>query len=376
MHIVMLSKALVVGEYQRKCELIAQCLCEVNPSARLTVLVPQSWRTGDTEQTVEYTHTDGYTLRAIPIALNGNFHLHFYPTLARELARLKPDLVHIDEEPYNLATYLAMRAANRVGAKTIFFAWQNILRRYPAPFAQMERAVLQRADAAIVGSHEAAAVLRAKGCSKHIEVIPQFGVDENRFAFAPRKLSADDFVVGYAGRLVREKGVDVLLRAVSNVPRARVRILGDGDQRSALQTLTRDLNIAERVEFLPPMASTEMSNFYTSIDVLVLPSRTQPNWKEQFGRVLIEAMSCGVPVIGSTCGEIPAVIGDAGLTFAEDDADALAHHIRQIMSDSALYADLAQRGRARVLARFTMSRVAQQTVALYQSIHFLQKSVR
>jgi len=102
--------------------------------------------------------------------------------------------------------------------------------------------------------------------------------------------------------------------------------------------------------------------------VLVVPSRTRPNWKEQFGRVIVEAMACGVPVIGSSSGAIPDVIGDAGLIVPEGDRAALAGALRGLMSDPDRRRDLAERGRARVLARYTQAQVAAQTVDVYRSM--------
>jgi len=116
------------------------------------------------------------------------------------------------------------------------------------------------------------------------------------------------------------------------------------------------------------MSSIEFPNFLKTIDALVLPSITQPNWKEQFGRVLIEAMACGVPVVGSTCGEIPNVIGDAGLIVPESDTDALADALRQLARDPALRAALTRKGRDRVLSRFTQKRIAADTVRVYREM--------
>jgi glycosyltransferase involved in cell wall biosynthesis len=122
------------------------------------------------------------------------------------------------------------------------------------------------------------------------------------------------------------------------------------------------------VRFLPWMPSAQIVDYYRSLDVLVLPSRSRSNWKEQFGRVLVDAMACGVPVIGSTCGEIPNVIGDAGLIFPEGDAAALRDHLRALRNDSSLRRDLAQRGRQRVLDRFTQEQIARRTYAVYCSL--------
>lgn len=103
-------------------------------------------------------------------------------------------------------------------------------------------------------------------------------------------------------------------------------------------------------------------------DVLVVPSRTRRNWKEQFGRVIIEAMSCGVPVVGSSSGEIPHVIGDPSLVFPEDDVDALVRLLRNLLADPERRRQLGEAGRRRVLAHYTQRRIAEQYYAVYQAM--------
>jgi glycosyltransferase involved in cell wall biosynthesis len=93
------------------------------------------------------------------------------------------------------------------------------------------------------------------------------------------------------------------------------------------------------------------------MDVLVLPSRTMPTWKEQFGRVLIEAMACGVPVIGSDSGEIPTTIGEAGMVFSEGDADGLAAQIARLYNDPVLRMGLGEKARKRAAENFSTSKV-------------------
>jgi glycosyltransferase involved in cell wall biosynthesis len=162
--------------------------------------------------------------------------------------------------------------------------------------------------------------------------------------------------------------VDLLLLAAAQVTGVRVRILGAGPERRLLADLTDRLGLRDRVTVEPMIPSTQMPALLTQLDALVLPSRTRPNWKEQFGRVLIEAMACGVPVIGSDCGELPNVIGDAGLVFPEEGVEALAAHLQALRDDAALRASLAERGRARVLAHYTQRRIAEQTVAAYRQV--------
>ena len=376
MQVVMLSKACLVGTYQRKLEELA-----LLPSLALTVLVPPSWRDERGITRLERVHTKGYELHVIPIALNGHFHLHFYPGLGRVLRQLRPHLFHIDEEPYNLATFLALRAARRVGARTLFFTWQNLARRYPPPFRWMERYVLAHADYALAGTAGAEKVLRTKGYRGLVRVIPQFGVDTEIYTVrSPQSIVRSHkepncglqirdrrpFVIGYVGRLVREKGVDLLLQAVARLEEGwRLRVLGDGPERERLVALASELDIVGRVTFEGLIPSTQMPNFYPQLDALVLPSRTAPSWKEQFGRVLIEAMACGVPVVGSDSGEIPHVIGEAGLIFPEGDVGTLCSMLARLQADSVLREELANRGRDRVLAHYTQAQVAVATYEVY-----------
>jgi glycosyltransferase involved in cell wall biosynthesis len=364
----MVSKACLVGTYQRKLEEMATC-----PDIQLTVAVPAAWRDARGTVYLERSHTRGYELVVEPLAFNGSFHLHFYPQIGRRIAQVQPDLVHIDEEPYNLATWHALRLARRHGARSLFFSWQNLRRRYPWPFSYFERQVLREVDGAIAGNQEGMLVWRAKGYTGPIRVIPQFGVDPQEFRPAQpasaRSNGTQPFVVGYAGRLVFEKGVDLLLRAVAQLPAGvHVHVVGAGPERARLERLSRQLGLAGRVRWTALIPSAQMPAMLASFDCLVLPSRTQPNWKEQFGRILIEAMACGVPVIGSTCGELPNVIGNAGRLFPEADAQALARQLRELWQQPDRRAALSVRGRARVLAHYTQRQVAEATVGVYHDL--------
>jgi glycosyltransferase involved in cell wall biosynthesis len=155
--------------------------------------------------------------------------------LGRRIAEVKPHIVHIDEEPYNLATFHALRLARRAGAKTLFFSWQNIARRYPLPFSWMERWVLQHVDYGLVGNREAIDVWRGKGYTGPLALIPQFGVDPDIFFPAAPAQPSGIFRIGFAGRLVEEKGLDLLIRATAQVPaKTNLRLAGAGPLRDDL----------------------------------------------------------------------------------------------------------------------------------------------
>lgn len=363
MRVLMVSKALVVGAYQRKLELLAE------QGLDLHVAVPPAWA----GQQLERAHTTGYALHVTPIALDGNFHLHFYPRFEALARSLKPDLVHVDEEPYNLATWLAWRAARAVGARSLFFSWQNLKRRYPPPFAWFERAVLAGVDGALVGNAEAEAVWRAKGFSGPIAQVPQFGVDPDLYAPGGEATRADHpgLIVGYAGRFVPEKGVDTLLLAVARTPGVRLRLIGNGPERRLYEHLIATEGLADRVQIEPPRSSMAMPEFYNTLDVLVLPSRTRPNWKEQFGRVVIEAMSCGVPAVVSDSGEPQHLIAaespePTGLRFPEDDVEALTAALVRLRDDPVLLARLSAAARLRARSVYSMRGIAEATARFYR----------
>ena len=361
----MLSKACLVGAYQTKLEEISK-----HDDVELLVIVPPVWLDPAGPVALERSHTEGYRLLADPVRFNGQFHVHYYPRFKQRLAEFQPDIVHIDEEPYNFATWLAMRQAKVVGAKTLFFTWQNLQRRYPFPFSLLEKQVLNGVDAAIMGNQEAVSVWQAKGYNGPHTVIPQFGVDPAMYQPPIRRDPGRSFVIGSANRrLVPGKGVDVLLRAAARLPGIwQLHIAGEGPERPFLQKLAHELDIAKRVHFDGPIPSGQMAAYLQQMDALVLSSRTLPNWKEQFGRILVEAMACEVAVIGSDSGEIPHVIGDAGLVFPENDEDALQTHLLRLMQSPELRDELGRNGRARVLERYTQSQIAAQTVAVYRDM--------
>jgi glycosyltransferase involved in cell wall biosynthesis len=368
MKILMLSKALVVGTYQRKAEELAAL-----PDVDLTVAVPPTWiEPGVGTLTLEQRYTTGYRMAVLPMWLNGHFHVHFYPGLKRLVELIKPDIFHIDEESFNFATFQAMQLGVQHRARCCFYNWANIERRYPPPFSTFEHYTLKHAAAAIAGNHEAAAIIQRHGYDGPIHVLPQFGVDPDLFypAATPPDSEADQaFRIGYFGRMVESKGVLDLIEALAQLPSfVQLLLIGDGELLPKIEARIVELDLHERVTIRPRVPSGDVPQEMRRLHAFVLPSRTTPRWKEQFGRVLIEAMASGVPPVGSNSGEIPHVIADAGLIFQEGDSTDLAAKLRLLIEQPDLRAELARIGRARALDHYTQRALARSYYQVYQQM--------
>lgn len=368
MRVLMLSKALVAGTSQRKLEELAKC-----PDVELTLVTPPYWQHDNgTRQVLEKLYVTGYQMIVTPLAMNGNYHLHSYPRLSKIMSEVRPEIVHIDEEPYNFATFQAMRLARQQKAHALFFTWQNLYRAYPLPFRQMELYNYRHASVALAGNREAVEVLQKKGYQKPVHVIPQFGFDTEiyrRKAPRPPRQAGSPFTLGFLGRLVETKGLTTTVEALASLPDyCQAVFVGDGPMKSVLEEEATRLGVRDRVSIRPGVPTYEAPGVLEAFDVHVLPSRTFPNWKEQFGRTIAEAMACETPVIGSDSGEIPYVIGNGGLTFAEGNARELSERVRQLLDDPQLYATLAAQGRQRVLDNYTQERIARQTFEVYQEM--------
>ena len=368
----MVSKACYVAAYRRKLE----CLAAIR-GVDLTLVTPPYWDHGTHRAPFEPGNDRGYRVVLENPALNGNFHLHFYRGLPKLVREVRPDILHVDEEPYDFVTFHALRAARGVVPRVLFFTWQNIDRQFQPPFNWFESRTLRSAHGAISGNQEGAQILRRKGYARPLYVIPQFGVDQERFQ--PGEGSVHSFSeerpfrIGFSGRLVEGKGLLVLLRALHQLQGPwELRLLGSGPLEPRLKQEAEELGIGSRLSFRGAVGSEAVPGELRQFDILVNPSLTwqrgRTQWKEQFGRSFVEAMACGIPVVGSDSGEIPNVIGDAGLVAPEGNVDELHHALRRLMGDSDLRRHLAKAGRERVLQHYTQERIAHQTYQCYQQL--------
>ena len=298
-------------------------------------------------------------------------HRGLYHALGFGIRRAAPDIIHAEEEPDSLAA-LQIAVARRLAApraRLILNTWQNVNRRKRPAVSLVLSAALAASDAVICGNQGAVTVLREMGYRKPAPVIPALALDASFYHRRHVARFAQGFTVGCIARLVPEKGIDTALRAVAALGApATLAVVGVGPSRPALEELARTLGVGASTRFMGPRDPDGIAEFLSAIDVLVVPSRSSPVWKEQFGRVIVEAMGCGTPVVGSASGAIPEVMGHAGLLFPEDDAAALAERLRELRASPARRDELAQLGKAWALSTHSPARRAAETIEFYHRL--------
>ncbi len=329
-----------------------------------------------------YPSADGkrtYTLKILPFhqfGKPGDPHRGIYLPISSKLLQFKPDLIYSEHEQESLIaleiTMLRSLFAPRV--PLILYSWQNTLRQRSLPVRIVCAITLHAAQHVFCASSEGVEVLRRQGYRGSSSVVQQIGLDTRYFYPKPAdklraRLNLRGFVIGCIGRLVREKGIDTLLHGVALAQSPlQVLIVGDGPEKDTLETLAQHLGITERCRFVEAVPYELVVDYMNALDLLVLPSRTTPNWKEQFGRVLIEAMACKVNVAGSDSGAIPEVIGDAGRIFPEGDANRLAIILDELAMGPDLRHTLAERGYRRVMDCYTVEQLAEKTLDTWRSL--------
>jgi glycosyltransferase involved in cell wall biosynthesis len=343
---------------------------------QVTAVAPRSFP-GDL-RTIEAEPIAGErcALEPVPVHLPRPPQAMLYGRRLREILRRDWDVVHCWEEPYVAAAAQVARWAPS-DSVLVFASFQNLPKRYPPPFGWMERFAMRRADGWIAFGQTVEATLSARPMYQalpHATIPP--GVDLSLFRPDPdaRLRLLHDLgwtedgtpVVGFLGRFVPAKGLRVLTAALDRVPGPwRALFVGGGEMEGELRAWARG---RDEVRVVTGVPHGRVPEHLAAMDVLCAPSLTTPRWREQFGRMLVEAFACGVPVIGSDSGEIPHVLGDAGIVMPEGDAGALAQAIAGLLSDPVRRADLARRGLDRARAEFSTGAAARRHLAFFRDL--------
>lgn len=334
----------------------------------LRLAVPAGWRDefGNALDQPDWPGMEG-RVRKVPVAFNGRIILHMHRFNWRAFLREeKFDAIYMHHEPYAVATGQVCLANAMTGSPAAFgfYSAQNLLKTYPPPFSWIERFVHRTSSFAFPVSDSVAEVLRLKKTHAALAVCP-LPFDPALYYPRPDGLSlAQDggAVIGYVGRLVEPKGLRTLAAALGELRGIpwTFHAVGTGDFQAEFESLLAARGLAGRAVFHGYIPHHQTPEFLSAFDLLVVPSETQPGWKEQFGRVIVEAMACGTAVVGSDSGEIPVLIraSGGGLVFPEKNPSALADSIRELLLHPRLRGRMAESGRLWAAQNVSMEIVA------------------
>jgi len=233
-------------------------------------------------------------------------------------------LIDLGHEPYSVASaeVLTLGGWFAPDVPIVMQTNQNIHHHYPPPFSWLEQRAFRRVAAAYGCSETVCEVLRAKGFRKPAPVIP-FGVNTESFRPKPpaNARSEGPFTIGFVGRLLPGKGLNVLAGALEKLKAEtwRLLVVGDGPEREQFEQRLTAVGLSDRAVFTGAVNYDLVPAHFQQMDMLVLPTETTKRIREQFGRVLVEAMASGVPVVqprrGEPSGGEPAGQVETGATM-------------------------------------------------------------
>ena len=366
-------------------------LANLEPGLEVTIVVPKHWKPGGVmRDAVKSRFWQEGSFRVVPVSnfsQNNQGMLTFGADLIALMRDFRPDIIQVEQGAKSLA-YAQMITLNRLlnlKAKNLFFTWWNLPYTLKFPVSRLEAYNLRHTDGVVVGNQDGAEVLRQRGYQKAMQVMPQLGVDEHLFRpqsqpelAAQLGITPTDFVVGFVGRFVEEKGLLTLMKALASLPDRPWKwlLLGRGALKETLLEQAKQRGVADRLIWVESVPHADVFRYINVMNALVLPSETahqfktltSVGWKEQFGHVLIEAMACQVPVIGSDSGEIPNVIGDAGLIFPEGNVEALSDRLTQLIDQPEYAREIGQRGYHRAIVRYTNRALAKELLNFYRDL--------
>lgn len=364
MHILIASHACSLPQNQQIFSLAAK-----QRGWKVTLVLPSNWK-NEYGRIHEARLLDGFDAGLIttPVLKTGSVPLHLYRlNMSRLLRDVKPDVVYSHNEAYALSTMQLCRANLVAGKKPFgFFSCQNLVKKYPIPFRQGEAWVYRNSSFFFPITDSVDHVHRQKGYTGKSCVIP-LGFDPRSYSATKcvrerHQSSVGTFRLAFIGRVVEEKGLITLAAALGKIQDLdwQFIIVGAGPFQTEVKNALRESGIADRVEWRGFVPHDEVAKFYETVDALILPSETRSNWTEQFGRVLVEAMACGTPVIGSDSGEIPNIIraSRGGLIFKEADVDDCSLALRQIIEDHESRSLMAELGHRFVHDNYALNAIA------------------
>ena len=343
----------------------------------ITAVAPNAFK-GDLRPIVlEHLEGEACRLEGVPVHFDQRIHLMLYGRQLASILRSDWDLVHCWEEPYVLAG-AQISALTPRNVPYVFWSAQNLNKWYPPPFSWVERFCLDRAAGWLAcGQTTLDTLLKREGYQDLPHRVMPLGVDTQ--AFRPNAAAGEAVlgrlgwsrrrspVVGYLGRFIADKGVDLLM-SVLEQSRASWRALfvGGGPLEPELRSWAE--RFGDRVRVVTGVEHAQVPDYLNAMDILCAPSQTTPKWREQLGRMVIEAFACGIPVISSDSGELPWVVGNGGVIVSESDQGAWVGALSDLLESPKERERLSAAGLNRARTLYDWPIIAKQHLSFFSEV--------
>jgi glycosyltransferase involved in cell wall biosynthesis len=317
------------------------------------------------------TYGDDAGVRITPIAVRGSDRRGVPArwktgALKRLISDFRPDIVQVEEEPGTAVAASVAGIARKLGVRCTLLTWECVPQEHSFRERLRRNRTFARLDGVVGGSALAAGLAARHRPGLPNAAIPQLGV---RVPLAPPVEPHAPLAIGFIGRLVPEKGLDILLRASVRLFGAwSITVVGTGPAQEELESLAERLGVAARVNWMGALPRGDLANIWPRLDCLVAPSRTAARWVEAYPVPVLEAMGHGLAVVTSNSGALPEVVGAAGLVVPEDNPDALTEALARLGHDEEFRRKLGAEGRRRVIEEYVDDAVARKTLAFWRAL--------
>lgn len=365
---------------------LAEFIVQNYPGISVSLLIPRKWFLPTYRQSEEHTYEDvvkkidkRVDIYPLPCLLSGDIKYYVLLKMSKILHRISPDILYVHSEPTSLMALHSLRSGKSAGCRCVLFTHENLYKSM-GPLSKLLLSVTTKCyDFIVAASLSAKRCLIEKGVVREkIAIIPQTGIDTQFFKPNRSGEFSDGVRILYAGSLIPEKGVHVLLKAVDFMNkkgflrscRCKFLIYGRGYLRSYLEQYARRRGINHLVRFKDLVHYRRMPLILNKAEVFVYPSIPYGIWVEQFGFAVVEAMACGLPVVTTECGALPELVKheETGFVVPPNDYVSLAHALLQIIENPDMRYRMGKAARMRAESQFSLKAVSEKVISLFRRL--------
>jgi glycosyltransferase involved in cell wall biosynthesis len=343
----------------------------------LHLISPCIWNSNYLTEPVVFRQEDSFVenfnIHTVDVINNGNDSTYLFKGLFSKLRKIKPDLIYVIGINFAMIHAILLRMIFFRNTKLIVFTMgapiqkPRFLRkhlRYPQNFIVewLEwKLAINYTDSIICHYPQLEENIRNLGYKNKILVQTQIGVDEELYKLDQNlreklrsDMRLDGFVIGFTGRINKIKGIFDLAKLMPELPvNVKFLLVGDGPDTNELIEIARNENWYDRLFLTGYVSPFEVAKYMSVMDCFFVGSRTTKNWVDTFPNVLAQAMTLGIPVIGSSSGAIPFMIGDQELIFEEGNLSEIKNLINKVMTEKDWTIEKTRLTKERALAEFS-----------------------